>query len=245
MGFLDDIVNDVQAAIDAGYYDRIVPRYNRSLKAAVAAKKGKAVIAELKPASPSAGKLRKIVQPLQLGRAFVSAGAVGVSVLTERKHFGGELDVAGLDFRAPVLMKDFVISEKQLGVAGDCVLLIQELLDRLGLDAGRFIHEAHSRGQEVLLEAHGLEAFKAALASDADLVGLNNRNLDSLELDPMHAQRVLAKTGTMGKLVVVESGLSHKEDVARAFASGGSAVLIGTSLMRATDPVAKLKELLP
>jgi indole-3-glycerol phosphate synthase len=206
------------------------------------------VIAELKKASPSAGVLRETFDPVSLARGFEQAGAAALSVLTEEGFFQGAL--AHLrDARAatslPVLRKDFIVEPWQVWEAraanADSFLLIVAALDpavlRDLLALGREL------GMEPLVEVHTREELNAALAVGARIVGVNNRNLHTLEVR-VETSFELIEAIPDDRIAVSESGLRSAEDLAKLRAAGFDAFLIGEHLMREADPGAALGRLL-
>jgi indole-3-glycerol phosphate synthase len=205
------------------------------------------VIAEIKKASPSAGVLRENFHPAFLARALAQGGAAALSVLTEEEHFQGAL--AHLrDARAavalPVLRKDFIVEPWQVwetrAANADAFLLIvaalipAELRDLLAL--GREL------GMEPLVEVHTREELGSAMAAGARIIGVNNRNLHTLDVR-VETSFELVEAIPEDCVAVSESGLRTAEDLARLRAAGFDAFLIGESLMRETDPAAALRRL--
>jgi indole-3-glycerol phosphate synthase len=199
-----------------------------------------ALIAEVKRRSPSAGLIRQVDDPALLAGAYERGGAAAVSVLTEEAHFGGSLD----DLRAvrakvdvPVLRKDFLIHPYELyearAAGADAVLLIVALLGEDGV--GNMLEEARSIGLECLVEVHDEEELAMALRTGTGLIGLNNRNLRTLEVDLATARR-LAPLVPLGTVAVAESGYRTRRDIEEAMAAGIKAFLIGEALMRDGDP---------
>lgn len=229
------------------------------------------IVAELKPASPTEGAMRAFDDPAGdsrgrgrdvgassatgLARRLLDAGAAGISALTEPTRFGGSpaLLRQAVDAGGPVLMKDFVVTQRQLDLAqaagASAVLLILPLLSP---ERGDFhspehaITAAHDRGLEVLLEVYDDEDYLLAGLLDADMVGINNRDLrdPALPVDPDRAVGILGRCGTLDVPVLALSGARTAADVREQVQAGARGVLVGTTLMRADDPAAKLKELL-
>jgi len=255
MDVLDELARRAQATVQRGYYldlgAKEMPR-SPPLRRAVLAKP-RAVLAELKPASPSEGKLRPADAEASLGvaRALVAAGARGLSVLTEPEVFHGSLQLLQGASRlgTPTLMKDFVLAEAQLAAAQRCgasgVLLIAALATRGYTEAPlpEMVRRAHARGLEVLLEVASAAEFRQAQATEADLIGINNRDLGTLEVDLGRTARVLAQV-RKDRPVVGLSGVQARADADALFAAGCDAVLVGTSLMKAADPGKALEALL-
>jgi indole-3-glycerol phosphate synthase len=244
------LVNGAERLVSAGYYRRRGMRSpGRSLARALRDHPSFPLIAEVKLASPSSGKL-SAHSPEKLLSDYKSAGAAAVSVLTEPERFGGSLGTLDLACGCglPVLMKDFVISEEQVDAAASlgssAVLLIQEVFD--GARPSRrdvLIARAHEHGLEVLLEAGGEEALRRAASSEADLLGINQRDLRTLTVDRGKAERLLPMVSGLGRLVVVMSGIDGPVPVARARDLGAGAVLVGGHLASSSDPRAALRSL--
>ena len=206
------------------------------------------VIAEIKKASPSAGVLRREFEPVSLARGFEQAGAAALSVLTEEENFQGAL--AHLrDARAavslPVLRKDFIVDPWQVWEAraanADSFLLIAAALDDAAL-AG-LLNLGRELGMEALVEVHTAEELERVLAAGARILGVNNRNLHTLEAR-VETSLELAGMIPEDRVAVSESGLRSAEDLRKLSAAGFDAFLIGESLMREPDPGAALKRLI-
>jgi indole-3-glycerol phosphate synthase len=243
--FLDAIVNNVVNTIESGYYNvDPVDHRNISLKKAIVSCHQNPVIAEFKPASPSRGFLRKKEDALLAALSAERAGAVGLSILTEPFYFKGSLNVFKKVREAvdlPLLMKDFIISSIQVEAASragaDALLLIQELFDRgySQLRLEEMIELVHSHGMEVLLEAHSEDEFIRAVCSEADMVGINNRDLSTMSVDINTTIRILSKYGDYDKIVVSESGIDSPEHIRLLKKAGARAFLVGTAIMLADD----------
>jgi indole-3-glycerol phosphate synthase len=203
---------------------------------------GLSVIAEVKRRSPSKGDLADIPDPAALARSYAAGGADAISVLTEQRRFGGSLD----DLRAvraavetPLLRKDFIVSTYQLlearAAGADLVLLIVAALDDVTL--ARLHSEARELGLTVLVEVHDEPEIDRALAIGAELVGVNARNLKTLEVDAGTFARLVGRLpGDVVK--VAESGIGGPADAARHAAEGADVVLVGEALVRDGDPTA-------
>jgi indole-3-glycerol phosphate synthase len=208
---------------------------------------GLSLVAEFKRRSPSAGEIRGGAGLEEIVGAYEAGGAAALSVLTEERHFGGSLD----DLRAaraatdlPILRKDFTVDPYQLyeAAAGgaDAVLLIVAALDDAELAS---LHrEARGLDLDCLVEVHGQEELDRALEIDADVLGINNRNLDDLSVDLATTFELITDVPA-GKTVVSESGIAERETLEELERVGVDAVLIGEALMRAPDPEAKVREL--
>jgi len=201
---------------------------------------GSSVIAEVKRKSPSKGALADIPDPAVLARAYERGGAAAISVLTEQRRFGGSLE----DLRAvraavdtPILRKDFIVDDYQLleaRVAGaDLALLIVAALG--DDDLSRLYDGARELGLTVLVEAHDEQEAERAVALGAELIGVNARNLKTLEVDPDAFAR-LAPLIPDDRVKVAESGIFTADDVARYVREGARAVLVGEALVKQGDP---------
>ena len=208
------------------------------------------LIAEIKRASPSRGLLRADFDPTNLAQAYAGARAAAVSVLTDEKHFGGSLEHLraireALPTGPPLLRKDFLFDGYQLYEArchgADAVLFIAAIL-KPGLLA-ELIALARSLGMTALVEVHDEPELERALMAEAGLIGINNRDLRSFEVDLATTER-LRPLVPPDRTVVAESGIFSRVDVERLQALGVHAVLIGEALVTAPDPAAKIRELM-
>jgi len=210
--FLDTLAQDARKTISEGHYKASTPPLSPpvSLKEAILGSRRVPIITEIKVASPSLGTIRKDFDPEGVARAMERGGAVGISVLTEPRHFKGSL--ASLTrvrraVRLPILMKDIILSPVQLEVASkvgaNAVLLIEALFERGYCEYGihEMIAQAHSKNLEVLLETRNEDEFRSAINSDADLIGINNRDLGTLRVDLGTTKRILEKTTPAGELL--------------------------------------------
>ncbi len=203
---------------------------------------GTHLIAEVKRRSPSAGAIADEVDPVALARAYEAGGASAISVLCEPHWFGGsvsDLRLVRAAVTLPILAKEFVVDERQLPVlraaGADMVLLLASVLKPGKL--ARFVKLAQRLGLEPLVEAHDERELRAALATEARLIGLNNRNLRSLEVDPENCVRLRALVPN-DRLVVGESGVREPRTLVGWRAVGIDAALVGETLMRSVDPAA-------
>jgi indole-3-glycerol phosphate synthase len=209
---------------------------------------GLSLIAEFKRRSPSAGQIApEDIDIASQVSAYERGGAAALSVLTDGPHFGGSLE----DLRAaraacsiPIIRKDFIVDPYQLYEAAvngaDAVLLIVRALDD---DALRGLYEeARSIDLDCLVEVHDAEELERALAADAEVIGINNRNLDEQTVDIATTYELMPDVPA-GKTVVAESGISGRAELEELERVGVDAVLIGGALMTAADPEAKTREL--
>lgn len=206
---------------------------------------GVAVIAEIKRSSPSKGALAAIADPGDLARSYAGAGASAISVLTERRRFGGrlaDLDAVRQAVRVPLLHKDFMVDAYQVTEArahgADLVLLIVAALhDALLRD---LYAQANELGMTCLVEVHDGGELDRALALDPALVGINARNLKTLQVDPQTVIDLLPLVPG-GVVAVAESGVTGPADVATYVEAGAGAVLIGEALVRHGDPAEAIR----
>ncbi len=213
---------------------------------------GVALIAEVKKASPSAGVIVENFDAIQIARDYEDAGASALSVLTDEKFFQGRIeylqqirDAVGL----PLLRKDFVIDELQIHESiargADAILLIVAILDDAQLKGFREL--ATQLRLAALVEVHDEAELDRALASGAEIIGVNNRDLRDFSVSLATTEKLAAKLkrGMCGKYTIVaESGIHMRADVERVAKAGADAILVGESLMRSGDNAGKMKELL-
>ena len=209
------------------------------------------MITEIKAASPSLGTIRTQVNPKEIAQAMEKGGAVGISVLTEPKHFHGSLSTliqAREATKLPILMKDIILVADQIEVAAqigaNAVLLIQALFDKgcSEMSVDKTIAFAHSKGLEVLLETHTEEEFRFAVETEADLIGINNRNLGTLKIDLNTTKEILKRNDKRGKVIISESGIKTPADLQFLRGCGASAFLIGSAIMLTENIEEKVKE---
>jgi indole-3-glycerol phosphate synthase len=205
------------------------------------------LIAEIKFASPSAGTIREKADPIKIGRIYERAGAAAISFLTDQKFFHGDLkDLPGVKkaINLPVLRKDFIIDEIQVHEAlvwgADAVLLIARILS--GPRLKELLHVCHENGLFALVEVHDREDLERALASKAEIIGINNRDLDTFEIN-LQTTHELAAHIPQGRIIVGESGIHNKKDVEGLKGSKVNAVLVGSSLMGSRDIGSKTGEM--
>lgn len=282
MDKLDEIVAAVKETVESGYYSKVSKQNSKrkSLVKSIKTCKTVPIIAEIKPASPSAGVIRKDFDIKKILNEIKKTKAVGLSVLTEPKYFRGSLE--NLKFSSkiglPVLMKDFIIDRSQIEAGGklgaSAVLLIMRLFDRgyptLSLDEA--ITLAHKFKLEIVLEVNTSDEYKRALKSKADIIGINNRNLSTFEVNIDATKRILenakkdritvkdrdiikdritAKDSNIIKdriiakdrIVISMSGISSLQDIRYLKSSGVDAFLVGTSIMASENIKERLDEL--
>lgn len=204
-----------------------------------------AVIAEVKKASPSKGLIRKDFDPAAIARSYEAGGAACLSVLTDVDFFQGSNRYLGEAREActlPVLRKDFIVDPYQVYearvIGADCVLLIVAALEDGPLV--EMSNLAHELGMDVLVEVHDIDELERALQADCDMVGINNRNLRDFSVS-LDTTLQLRDAVPPDRLLVTESGIASRADVARLREAGVDAFLIGESFMRERDPGAALQ----
>jgi indole-3-glycerol phosphate synthase/phosphoribosylanthranilate isomerase len=211
------------------------------------ARPGLGAIAEVKRRSPSAGELRPDADPPALASAFAGAGAAAVSILVDERFGGSVADLAAASAASdvPLLAKGFFREEAQLDElaqagADSVLLLLRDLDDRR---AGALLERAGELGIDALVEAHDSDELRRAVSIGAEVIGVNARDLDTFEVDRRGALDLVA-TAPRDRVIVAESGVGARAHAAAAELAGADAVLIGSALMRAPSPAAKLGELL-
>ncbi|HEY2603228.1 MAG TPA: indole-3-glycerol phosphate synthase TrpC [Thermoleophilaceae bacterium] len=208
---------------------------------------GTSLVAEYKRRSPSAGVIREGASVTEVVQAYERGGAAALSVLTEQDHFGGTLDDL-VEARAasslPILRKDFTLDPYQLyearAAGADAVLLVIGSLHPD--DLAHLYDEASSLDLDALVEIHNEDELEVALELDADIIGINNRNLEDFTVDLSRTYDLLADVPA-GKTVVSESGIVYREQVDELERVGVDAVLVGETLMRAANPEFATREL--
>jgi indole-3-glycerol phosphate synthase len=258
--FLDRILVEKRAAVAAAKHATPLGRMRDSAErhreqsprrrdfAAALSQQGVGVIAELKQASPSRGLLCSDYRPAEIAKGYQKAGAVGISVLTEQQFFLGSLDHLTAVRQAtalPVLRKDFIVDAYQVyesvGSGADALLLIVAALDDKDL---RDLIELSNRLQiAALVEVHSEEEVARALSAGAGIIGINNRDLRTFEVD-LETSLHLRTSIPNGCLTVSESGIGTPSDLERLRDAGFDAVLIGERLITQPDPGRALAELL-
>lgn len=218
------------------------PSFRQALRGACVA-----IIAEVKRRSPSKGTINEGLSAGEQAAAYASGGAAAISILTEPVHFGGsgaDIEEARARVTIPVLKKDFHVHPVQLlearALGASAVLLIARALSPSMLDT--MARAARDLGLDALVEIRSEDELERALAVDAQIIGVNNRDLESLEIDVETSARIIPLIPA-DRIAVAESGVRSATDIARAAAAGADAVLVGSSISASADPVAAVRAL--
>ena len=251
--FLDILARDAKETVDQGYYDveKVHAHSSFGLKESILKCRKNPIIAEIKTASPSKGTIVQDIHVEAIAKMMQSGGATALSVLTEPRHFKGKIEylVAAGKSGLPRLMKDIIVDPIQVEAAtkigARAILLIASVFNRGLCDTPltEMIGLAHKGGIEVLLETHTKKEFEHALHTQADLIGINNRNLSTFRTDLQLTRTILDSCDPKGRVVVSESGIESEEHIRFLRESGARAFLVGSSVMSATDPERKVREL--
>ena len=205
------------------------------------------LIAEVKKASPSRGVLCPNFNPVELAKTYAQGGATAISVLTDEKHFQGSvahLTTIRKEVKLPLLRKDFIIDSYQVyesrACGADALLLIVAILSQEQLE--ELLSLSHSLGLKCLVEVHSEGEVERALLSGAEIIGINNRDLNTFTTDINTTRRLLPLIPP-GRIVVSESGIKSRSDVEQLKDWGVNAVLVGEALVTSGDVLSKMKEL--
>lgn len=241
---LKKLVNNSQAAIDDGTYDVDVnlEKSSKDFIQIINSNPHPTLLTEIKFSSPSLGKIRTISDPVSVAKQMISGGSKALSILTQPHLFNGSPEYfikvrEAVDI--PLLMKDIMIDKIQIDAAekigADYMLLIQSLFDNGFLnEIDEYVDYGHKKGLKILLEVHTEKEFKNALETNADLIGINNRNLDTLEIDLKTTEKIL-KNYDNSRPILSESGIETSEDVQYLKKCGANAFLIGSSIMKSDN----------
>jgi indole-3-glycerol phosphate synthase len=258
MGILDEIVlkkkdrlNDAKSVVPIRELKTKIGERGepRDFKATIQRLPGETIklIAEIKKASPSKGVIRNNFDPAAIAKIYEQNKVGAVSILTEEDYFQGNLFYFSEGRKVltkPLLRKDFIFDEYQIyesrAYEADAILLIAALLEKNQAD--EYLHHAKELGMSVLFEIHDFEELEMALAVDAEIIGINNRNLKTLNID-INTTFTLCREIPPGKIVVSESGIRTSGDVKKLADGGIHAMLIGTSFMEAGNISGKIEEL--
>jgi indole-3-glycerol phosphate synthase len=249
---LKKLVNNSQMAIDDGVYDVNVnlQKSDKDFKQIITSNPHATLLTEVKFSSPSLGKIRTIGDPSNIAKQMIAGGSKALSVLTQPHLFNGSPEYFIKVRKAvdvPLLMKDIMIDKIQIDAAkkigADYMLVIQSLFDQNFLtDIDEFIDYGHKQGLNILLEVHTKEEFQNALKTKADIIGINNRNLDTLEIDLKTTELVLSDYDD-SKIILSESGISTSDDIRYLKKCGAAAFLIGSSIMKSDNIEEQVRKL--
>jgi len=241
---LRKLVNNSQAAIDDGVYDIDIKleKSDKDFLQIIKLNNHATLLTEVKFSSPSLGKIKTVSNPVNIAKQMIAGGSKALSVLTQPHLFNGSPQYFIQVRQAvdvPLLMKDIMIDTVQIDAAekigADYMLVIQSLFDQGFLkDIDEFINHGHKKGLKILLEVHTKQEFQNALKTEADLIGINNRNLDTLEIDLSTTERVL-KGYKKTRPIISESGIETPEDIQYLKKCGADAFLIGSSIMKSDN----------
>ena len=220
-----------------GYYMGL--HGNRKAPSLVKQLKRFTVIAEVKPGSPNEG----VFEERDL-LSLIGGNAQALSVLTEPNYFKGSVDNLhrALDYGVPILMKDIIVSEFQIPDFVSAILLIRKFLSEAEVEY--LMKVARERGVEVLLEVDNREDYEEAVSYSPDIIGINNRNLETMQIDPLNAEKILSE-GVLDIPTLALSGYSTREDILRVRSAGAAGVIVGTALSRSERPASRLEEITP
>ena len=252
--FLTAIADEIRGLVDQDYYyvSKKIERKNKSLKNILLSNKEYfPIITEIKFASPSLGKINNnSTSQKEILTKMERNGSSAISVLTQPLYFEGSLEnlrIVRENTDLPILMKDIIIDNKQieagLALGADVILLIETLFKEDENKLEQLIAFAKNVGLEILLEVNTQEEFNKALTRDVDILGINNRDLNTLELDMQTTNRILGEDFNIDKPIISESGILTSEDIKMIGKTGVNGFLVGTSIMKSNDIENKIKEL--
>jgi indole-3-glycerol phosphate synthase len=263
--YLNKLAENSYKAIDEGVYNNAKYDYCShepiSMRKSILSCPHAPLITEIKFASPSKGRIvaesnDTISSPTDIASNMVRSGAVGLSIVTQPNLFGGSPEFLGMirkTVAVPLLMKDIIVSDIQIDSAkrmgADCILLIKSIFDN-NLTEGsieKLADYANKKGVQVVFEVHKEQEFREVLKSLIDprqnLIGINNRDLNDLNVDIATTTNLLKKVDKRGRIIVSESGISNAEEIQQLKKAGADAFLIGTSIMESSDIASKVAEL--
>lgn len=250
MDILDKFIGNAKGSLREGYYRGRSCHGGKKVSLLERLGAGRfTLICEIKHASPAGEYSFGSIDVEKAASAFRENGADAISVVVEPKIFRGDIGNIPLAKKAglPVLFKDFVLCEEQIIAASDAgadaVLLIVRVAERLELDLDGMIGAAHRHGLEVLLESYDADELRTAMDSDADVLGINNRDLQTLDVDINRTGRILKEAGGVDRPLISESGIKSASDVRLVREAGADGALVGTAIWKAKDLRAKIREL--
>lgn len=255
MDILDKFVEQARENIRNGYYNLSSETDSNKKRISLKQKlltQSFTLVAEIKHASPAGEYSFDYIDVEKSAFTFKDAGADAISVVVEPKIFKGHLNniLVAKKTGLPVLFKDFIISETQIRTAAtlgaDCILLIVKVAERLNLDLNKLIKTAHSYGLEVLLECYDKKEIQKAMKTKADIIGINNRDLQTLQVNLNRTKEIMEsfnETNTLNRPVISESGIKSRKDAEFVKSTGVNGILVGTALWTTKDQYAKIKKL--
>ena len=249
---LEKLAKNSQKAIKENVYEISYKNSKSKINVMEQIKNNKhaSLITEVKFSSPSLGYIREISDPVLIAKQMVEGGAVGLSVLTQPYLFNGSPEYftkIRKQVQVPLLMKDVIVDKVQIDAAeklgADIVLLIQTIFDKnFADDINEFIAYAHKKNLQVLLESHTKKEFTDSAKTRADILGINNRNLNTLEID-LDTTKDILKNRDEKRVIISESGIESSKDIQFLRKCGADAFLVGSSIMKSKDIKGLVSEL--
>lgn len=241
---LEKLAQNSQKAIVEGVYEieQKLTKSDKNIISEIKKNNHASLITEVKFSSPSLGNIRQISDPVEIAKSMIEGGAVGLSVLTQPYLFNGSPEYFSeirKQVKVPLLMKDVIVDMTQIDAAeklgADIILLIQGIFDKkFAKEIDEFVSYAHKKKLTVLLESHTEREFLNSVKTDADLLGINNRDLDTLEIDLKITQHIL-NDRKENRIIISESGIETPDDIRFLRKCGADAFLVGSSIMKSKD----------
>ena len=238
---LEELVNNSRKSIDNDVYEisETLSNSGTDLGETIMKSQHASLITEVKFSSPALGNIRKVSDPVNIALQMVNGGASALSVLTQPFLFDGSPELfmkVRKIVKIPMLMKDIIVDKIQIDAAkkmgADYFLLIQSLFDKkMVSEMDELIDYGHKNGVKVLVEAHTSEEFENACKTNADIVGINNRNLDTLKID-LNTTKNILEDSNPSKVIISESGIESQDDIRFLHKCGAKGYLIGTAIMK-------------
>ncbi len=242
---LKKLVENSQKAINEGVYniEHQLTKSDKNIIDEIRRNTHASLITEVKFSSPSLGDIRQISDPVTIAKTMIEGGAIGLSVLTQPYLFHGSPQFFAEireHVKVPLLMKDIIIDKVQMDAAeklgADIILLIQSVFDKkFAKEIDEFVDYAHKKNLLVLIESHTRNEFLDSIMTDADLLGINNRNLDTLKIDLKTTEIILKDQKRDDRLIISESGIETARDIRFLSKYGANAFLVGSSVMKSKD----------
>lgn len=251
-GILEKLYKNSKIAINNGVYEinDNLERSNQDFIKIVKENQHATLITEVKFSSPSLGEIKKMSDPVEIAKSMVKGGAKALSILTQPHLFSGSPEFfikIRKQVEVPLLMKDIIIDKIQIDAAkrigADYFLLIQSMFDQgFAENLEELIEYGHKNGLKILLESHTKTEFENSLKTKADILGINNRNLDTLELDINNTKNILENI-KKSRIVISESGIETPDDIRFLHNCGADAFLVGSSIMKSDNIQENVKKL--